>query len=249
MNRYMSLTLLVGFCALVFGVWLSGCSHGGDEQRFDAYPPTALVTSGPAPELPANQAAEPTAAVRFRVIVPDADGKTGGTAGALASLRAGVLPKVTFSLTQINIANVGRPVVTFTKIVTADGLGIASASFAGVPALPTIGKIHIDGGHIASHRDYQGARDLVPGDNTIDVVAKDSQTREDLVVRSLEQIVASSSLRLRIPTGVVSKLEEYVGQVDASATTSLDDMLTLFVRDYPSTTTGASVTVIVDPGQ
>jgi len=134
-----------------------------------------------------------TADVAFRLISP-----ASGREDPHAAIRAVVGdPTVTCSLKILDLGNTARPVTLMSRTVPVIG-GVATATFRNIPLRTIIGAIEIQNGFWQGKSSYRGAADLIPGSNTIDLVASGSLVKQDIVADLLEYLVAQQASQARL---------------------------------------------------
>jgi len=107
------------------------------------------------------------ARVAFNIMVAAND-----DAGVQPTIRSTAKAGTTVRFTLVGIRagqSSGDTTATQTKEVTVGTDGSAEVSFDGVPELPTVAQIRIEGGNIRGYQDFHGGADLVSGNNLITV--------------------------------------------------------------------------------
>ncbi len=164
--------------------------------------------------------AAPGANVSFAVRVDEA-ADTADQTPTVASVRAakaGEVPQVTFTLVTLNIGNVEQPISSQSVTVAAVN-GSASASFANVPAVPTLARVSVSSGTIAGFSDYHGAADLIVGNNTIVVNPKNSRLKQDVIAQVIENIIANRQVFRFAGLDLTTRLRQIITNLDRQAAT------------------------------
>lgn len=115
----------------------------------------------------------------------------------------------TVTCTLLTFDYVANP-ATLTMLATTVPVsldGVATASFDNVPVLPTLAKVQINGGVIATYSRFRGGADLVAGPNAIVVHPENSGLQGDLVGYALEKIASSSSYLALVRGGLVAVIK------------------------------------------
>jgi|GEM_PF-5844642 len=202
--------------------------------------------------VPTSSAGNTAAAVRFKILLSDSQTGTalprilstletasqnsattvsdGDDAAAAVRAYTTGTPTVKFKLTLVNVGNSAQPTTTVSKTVSAQASGVAEAVFTGIPALPCIGDIHIEGGKIGTSTDFHGAVDLVTGDNQVTVVPKGQKSLTDVVAQVVLNLTASPPLMLRVPAALATSVKTYVAGLTLSSSTNYDDVTTEYVN-------------------
>ncbi|MBF0548114.1 MAG: hypothetical protein HQM08_26995 [Candidatus Riflebacteria bacterium] len=184
-----------------------------------------------------------TANVEFKVVLPEnvsASNSDSNRASPINSTKlepeihadiASTPPKVTFQLVLVNVGNTANPSTTLSKTVTVGFGGKATVTFRSIPAVTVIGAVHIDGGSIASHTDFQGALDIFPNaSNTLEVEPKGNKSSPDIIAGAIQKIIASSTLFLKAPLGLASKIKNNLSGLNLLSSTIYDDAVGLFLQ-------------------
>ena len=158
----------------------------------------------------------------------------------------GLNPTVTFKLILVNVGNSNQPTTTLSKTVpviypppSSTG-GYAVATFTGVPVLPCIGDIHIDGGSLSGYSDLHGAADLQTGENIVDVSPKGSKTIADVLATSIELIVADATKFVKATLGLVTKVVGFIS--NPASPTAVTDAINGFVDSASGIVDGTGMT-------
>ncbi|MBF0548462.1 MAG: SUMF1/EgtB/PvdO family nonheme iron enzyme [Candidatus Riflebacteria bacterium] len=119
-------------------------------------------------------------------------------------------PYVLFQLVQVNKGNPASPSTTIATISPIIS-GSASATFKGIPAKTTVGKVSIVGGTKNGHSEFHGSSDLKAfQDNTIYLSFVGANDSEDIAANVIEMIIASSSAFEKVVDGLSDKVKTVV---------------------------------------
>jgi len=206
MNRLTSLTGVIAVCILC--ILAAGCSLFNLND-----------TNGESTPLPGLQLeATGNARVSFRLRFP------GSSSGQL-------LPNFLGATTPSVVAELilARPGVggtfKFRQNAVVDETGTARLDFAGLPALPALGRIVVDGGHIQGWSLFHGAMDLKDGENLFELVPEGSKSATDLAATTMRALFETPELITSSPAGLASLIYTAVGQItDITSTSANSDI-------------------------
>lgn len=192
--------------ALVFGalLMLAGCGRHGDELSF-----------GSLPMAPANPVDTRTGEASVRMsfcLTPDV---TDGIVAPSIRGEAGTQPQVGVTFVVFHPGDETTPVTYLTASATPDANNRVTLDMT-LPALPTVAKIQIASGAIASYSAFRGALDLQPGQNTMIVQPSGSGFTRDIVAQTMEQIVITQSRRSLAGNDLATRITDAVRSVNRS---------------------------------
>ncbi|MBF0499345.1 MAG: hypothetical protein HQM09_04395 [Candidatus Riflebacteria bacterium] len=130
---------------------------------------------------------------------------------------------VIFTLTIINQASSGSSTFSLSKTVVVKN-GVAETTFDGIPAVTSIGEIHIIGGHIGGFTDFHGASDLAAGSNTVELSPVGSGMKADVLVRVLTLVIQSREIIDKAPSNLCGAITVLLQNVDFSQATATADV-------------------------
>lgn len=173
--------------------------------------------------------------VSFRVSAPHAscsgsatDQMTGSLAQILAQNPSAPVT-ATFRLILVNVGNDAQPTTILSKTVPVTSSGTAQVEFIGVPARTCVGELLIDGGCIGSYSAFHGAADLTPhAESILDLKAKGSNTREDVLARVILQICDDSALFRKSEFYMCASLEEILNGKNLEAASVCQEVIDNF---------------------
>ena len=193
MNRHITRIILLAIFAIC--VLLAGCSL----YRFNESDSNGSAIQELLQEPAGN------AKVSFRLLFPDSDPDR-----IIPQIRSVTALSVTVELIMAKPGIGGT--VKFIKTAAVDETGIARIDFAGMPALPTLGKFVVNGGHIQGWSLFHGAMDLADGDNLFDLAPEGSKLAPDLAASALRAILETPELIISAPAKLVGLILSAIDQ-------------------------------------
>ncbi len=212
--------LYVCFVASIVGVlfFQAGCSlnpfGGGGSDSTNLLTP---VTNGEPADVnfalvfPTKRKLAPTMSIR-----PDV-----GTSSAY----------VTFRLVLLNPGDVNNKSQILIQRVPVNASGEAHVSFPGMPERPVIGQISIENGSIQGYKDFQGAKDLSGGSNTVELAPAGSGMPQDILANTLQTALQDDEMFKKLPPEPVTQAQLVVNQVDLEQVSAVLEVINKFVRD------------------
>ncbi|MBF0410796.1 MAG: hypothetical protein HQM10_25850 [Candidatus Riflebacteria bacterium] len=211
MNRFVSVVVFCCFC--VFLTIFAGCSFDGKN-----------------PAAPDGLANLPTDKVSVSMVIDTS------SSGKFADIRAaaGTPASVTFCLKTLNFGSATMPVTIQEKTVSATTSGTAEVVFDNVPAVTTIGEIHIAGGSIASQTDFHGALDLqMNTSNMIYVSAVGGKKSSDIIAETILRIIASPTIFMNANNGLAAQISNIIPNLSTGSQTIYEDALAIYLGGNP----------------
>ncbi|MBI3039207.1 hypothetical protein HYY75_09200 [bacterium] len=224
MKRYLWVSAMIVALACVLaqiGCWKSGSN-----------PTAALIHS----EAPPTRGVAPS--LKFKMVLPESPRRGPSTSLRTGSPNAIIMaseaasPTVTFKLTLINVGNATNPTTVLSKTVLVSS-GTAYANFQDLPALSTLGDIHIENGNYGGYSDFRGATDLLPEiENILEVSPKNSKTKPDIIAEVVEKVVSSQHLFPKVGSDLTSRIITTLTEMDLTTDAIYEEALTQFVNNH-----------------
>lgn len=138
-----------------------------------------------------------------------------------AALRAQTGASVVFELKLINYGNVVDPFILLRK--KADIVNNqATVTFDSVPVVSTVASLVLEGSNIAGKKEFHGGIDLVPGQNTVALVASGSGDPEDILVQAAFLSVKDFSTMQKISAAIFANLKATADSLSVADRLSYD---------------------------
>ncbi len=221
-------------------VFLSGCL-GRDSSTSPVIGATETVPT--TTTIPASWRAEST--VSFRIL--KAGRRDSPYSGILAG--AGDAPTVIFKIRVVNLADSVTPSVLLSQTVTAvreaSGTYAAVATFPALPARTVVGTIEIIDGNKDGDRIFRGAGDLVPGSNTVDLVASGTYDAIEMTAALIERLVAENVTRAKLFNRLALEAGNVVDYVRRTGNISYDRAYQVFLDQLPASLGKVNVSAVI----
>lgn len=179
---------------------MTGCSFFGGGSREGTV--TDLLTN--------SQPTSGPATVNFKVVFPEnalyGDISPRFSRAAIMADNSTGTARVTFRIMLFNRETPETPLTTLTRTVDVDSSGTASAAFGGLPVETAIGEISIENGQLGGKSEFQGASDLIAGENVLEVSPKGSGAEADIIADAVKRITNSPDLVRNAPTQLATLL-------------------------------------------
>ncbi|MBF0502650.1 MAG: hypothetical protein HQM09_21110 [Candidatus Riflebacteria bacterium] len=168
-----------------------------------------------------------SASVRFVVVLP---GKSSRVMDYSIRATSNSIPQVKFSILVVNPVSAATPFTTFSRTVMIAS-GSAQTTMVGFPeGRSIIGRVEITGGHIGGYTMFQGAADLVVGENTITVAPIGSRLDPDLLAHILFSSLSSADVRGSLPSNAVQTAQIAIAGVNHDDPTAYEAGLNSFAE-------------------
>lgn len=203
-----NLTRIILLAVFTLCILLAGCSlfrFNGSDTDVSAIPESLQKPTG-------------TAHINFKLLLPGSQPDR-----IIPQIRGAITLTVTAELTMARPGIGGS--IKFLRIATVDETGTAHLDFAGLPALPALGRIMINDGHIQGWSLFHGAMDLKDGDNLFDLAPEGSKLTPDLSATAMRALFETPELITSAPSALVglilNAIDQTINPIAPSATSEI----------------------------